>query len=270
MAINRVEDFAAILKTLTDDADIQTLCQSELSYLRSELALSSFRRAATRYRIAIKEVSENHPALKFFKLTKDEQTTIKAVSKTQVYTDHTNLRPIDPDELILKACELLDSVSYLSLALGLMLLTGRRSTEVLKTAVMSFSSDDTVIFCGQLKTKGSENAQTTAYEIPVLTDSQTVLHALIRLRELKDFTDLTNDQVHSRCNKSLNEYSKKHFAKLIPDVKVKDLRASYATVCEHFYRPQTMTQTAYFAQILGHSKEDLTTAQSYQDFYIPV
>lgn len=268
MAINRIEEFTSAIATVEDELDIQKLCESELEYLRSELVLTSVKRAVTRYRNAIKVLSDSHPALSYFKLTRDEQATVKAATKSQVYSDHTNLRPIDADDLILKATELLDSASYLNIALGLMLLTGRRATEILKTAELSVVTDESVVFAGQLKTKGSDNAQTSPYEIPVLTKSQTVVDALSKLRQLKDFSSLTNDRVHSRCNKSLNEYVKKHFGKLIPDVKLKDLRSAYATICHEFFCPDHISQTAYFAQILGHSKEDLTTAQSYQDFYI--
>lgn len=268
MAINRIEDFITAINGLNDDTSIQNLCESELEYLRSELALTSTRRAVTRYRNAIKDLSDTHLGLKYFKLTREEQSTVKSATRSQVYSDHTNLRPIDPDELIIKACSLLSSTSYLNIGLGLMLLTGRRSTEVLKTAQMYQLSEESVIFSGQLKTKGSDNAQTNPYEIPVLTESRVVVHALAKLRDMKDFSGLTNDQVHSRANKSLNEYVKKHFGQIIPNVKLKDLRSAYATICHHFYCPSRVSQTAYFADVLGHSKEDLTTAQSYQDFYI--
>lgn len=268
MAINRIQEFVSAINSQSDEMTIERLCLSELTYLRSELALTSVKRAVTRYRNAFKEVSDSHPCLKYFKLTRDEQASIKGATRSQVYTDHTNLRPIDPDELIFKACELLKSESYLNLALGLMLLTGRRSTEILKTAEMTVASDDSVIFEGQLKTKGSDNAQTLPYEIPVLTDSQTIINALAKLRQLRDFSNLTNDAVHSRANKSLSEAVKRYFADLIPSVKLKDLRSAYATICHDFYCPNQISQTAYFAMVLGHSKEDLTTAQSYQDFYI--
>ena len=268
MAINRIEEFVSAINSQSDESNIEALCLSELTYLRSELALTSVKRAVTRYRNAFKDISDSHPCLNFFKLTRDEQATIKGATRTQVYTDHTNLRPIDPDELILKACELLKSESYLNVALGLMLLTGRRSTEVLKTAEMILTSDNSVIFAGQLKTKGSDNAQTLPYEIPTLTDAQIVVDALAKLRQLRDFSSLTNDAVHSRANKSLSEAVKRYFAGLIPSVKLKDLRSAYATICHELYCPKQISQTAYFAMVLGHSKEDLTTAQSYQDFYI--
>ena len=268
MAVNRIEEFIAAIKDLSDETTIQTLCQSELEYLHSELTLTSVKRAVTRYRNAIKDLSETHLGLKYFKLTREEQSTVKAATKSQVYADHTNLRPIDPDTLIIKARDLLNSTSYLNIALGLMLLTGRRSTEVLKTGVLSVLSDKSVMFAGQLKTKGSDNAQTSPYEIPVLTTSQTAVDSLAKLRELRVFSGLSNDQVHSKVNKSLNESVKRHFGALVPLVKLKDLRSAYATICHDFYCPDHISQTAYFAQILGHSNEDLTTAQSYQDFYI--
>jgi hypothetical protein len=268
VGINRTEEFITSLKSLKKQRSIEALCRLEIEYLTNELSLTAKKRALTRYRNAVKEIAPNHIALNFLKLTIDEQLELKQGYKTQLYTDHTNLRPVDPEKLIIKGTELLKADSYLNLSLGLMLVTGRRATEILKTAQMSLATPDTVIFQGQLKTKNSDNAQTQPYEIPTLCDSSLVVEALAKLRTLRDFSDLTPDQVHSRSNKSLNESIKRQFKGLIDNPSPKDLRACYAQICHEYFCPRHISQTAYFAKILGHSEQDLATAQSYQDFYL--
>ena len=304
MAINRVPQFIEALTPLTDDKAIKELCDAELVYLREclgikysfneeglhddviEGSVSGLHKQLTSYRNAVISqipfTEENsykvlkvrkyvtyHKAFKHLVKLPIERAVRSEAQLTQIYEDQSVLIPIDPDDLILKACELLKSESYLCVALGLMLLTGRRATEILKTAVMNVQTDSTVIFAGQLKTKDSENAQTTPYEIPVLTDSQTVIEALAKLRQLRDFSALSNEAVHSRTNKSLNESVKRHFKGLIPDIKVASLRSAYACIARHFYDPDEVgSVAAYYAFILGHSKKDVTTAQSYIDFKI--
>ena len=268
MAVARIEQFTAALTGLQSQDDIVALCTLELDYLRSALELTSFKRTVTDYRNVLKDLGETK-ALELFKLTPEEYATIKAESRQQVYSDNTNLRPIsDIDEILIKGEDLVDSNSYTAIAVGLCLLTGRRLTEVLLTAVMTPINDDVVLFSGQLKTKGSENAQIEPYEIPVLTGSNLVCDALNRLRQLKNFSELTPKQVHSRCNKSCNEQVHRHFLPLIPKCCVKDLRAVYSTLCYEQFCSPNISETAYCAKILGHSELDLTTAQSYKDFYI--
>lgn len=268
MAIARIEQFTAALTGLQSQDDIVALCTLELDYLRSALELTSFKRTVTDYRNVLKDLGETK-ALELFKLTPEEYATIKAESRQQVYSDNTNLRPIsDIDTLLIKAESLIECSSYTALAVGLCLLTGRRLTEILLTATMTPIDEDTVLFSGQLKTKDSENAQTGAYEIPVLTDSETICKALKQLRKYKDLSTLSPKQVHSRCNKSCNEQVKRHFLPLIPQCSVKDLRAIYSTIAYELFCPRNVSETAYTAKILGHSELDLTTAQSYKDFYI--
>ncbi len=269
MAIERITEFLSKLESCSSSEEIKQACTIELEYLDSCLALTSKKRTLTRYRNAIKTINPEHQALSFLKLVRAESDTIKSESKTQLYKDHTNLRPIDSEQLILKAESLLESDSYLAIALGLMLLTGRRATEILKTASFEYESEDSVIFTGQLKTKGSDNAQINPYSIPVLTSPENVIQALKRLRDkTSDFQTLSNDAVHSRANKNLNISCKRYFADLIPNCKAKDLRACYAQICYEYLSPDEWSINAYFASILGHSDQDLTTSQSYQDFYL--
>lgn len=268
MAVNRIEEFTSLLSTLKTELEIKQACIDEIGYLDSALTTASKKRALTRYRNAIKTHNPNHLALSYLRLSINESNDLKQASKAQVYLDHTNLRQIDAQTLIGKALELIQTDSYLNIALGLMLLSGRRATEILKTASFQKIAQSYVRFSGQLKTKGSTNAQTEPYNIPVLCDVDVFMQGFFKLRELRDFSELTHDQVHSRANKALNESCKRHFKGLIENPKPKDLRSAYATIAYARYAPKNWSSDAYYAQILGHSEQDLNTALSYQDFYL--
>lgn len=268
MPVERIQEFVSVLKQLKSEDSIKGLCQDELEYLGQDLALTSKRRSITRYRTAIKEIDPNHTALQFLKLGYHEARSYKAGYKKQIKAEQSNLKPLDADAMILKADELLQSDSYIALALGLMLLSGRRSTEILKTASFEPATEYSVIFSGQLKTKGSENAQTQPYEIPLLIEADRFIAAFNRLRQLKDLSGLSNDEVNRRCAKGLSDMVKKHFWQLVPGVTAKDLRAAYATIAESLYNIDTVSADVFFATVLGHSEDDLNTAQSYKDFYL--
>jgi hypothetical protein len=305
MAVERIQEFIAVLKQAKSEETIKGLCKDEVVYLGSDLALTSKRRSITRYRNAIKELDPNHVALQYFKLSYGETRSYKASYKKQIKAEQSNLKPLAADDIIIQAETLLESNSYLALALGLMLLSGRRATEILKTASFEPATEYSVIFSGQLKTKGSENAQTAPYEIPLLTSADRFLAAFSRLRQLRDFSTISNDEVNRKCAKSLSDQVKKHFWKLVKDsieaeisrliqkgenleskekkhllylqevsksslslIAVKDLRAAYITIAEDLYNLKSTSQDVFFANVLGHSEDDLATAQSYKDFYI--
>jgi hypothetical protein len=275
MAIARVDEFIAKLRSLTDPTSIENLCISELDYLRDSLTTSSVKSSLTKYRNAIRSLGDNFDeelalhALRFLTLSKEESIDLKHQYKEQLQSDHTSLRFVkDVDAVILKAEELLESEAYTALAVGIACLTGRRLTEILKTAKFEFIDEEHILFTGQLKTKESENAKIAPYPIPVLSTASILIEALAKLRQLRDFSALTNDQVHSKTNKSCSEQVKRHFSALIPNCKVKDLRALYATICCEYFKPDDYSDPAYMAMILGHSELDLITPLSYQDFRI--
>lgn len=268
MAVERIEEFIGVLKQARSEETIAGLCKDELRYLDGELALLSKRKSITNYRNAIRAIDPDHIALKYFKFGYQEYRSYRAGYRKQVAQDQRNLRPLDGETMILKAEELLDSDSYMTLALGLMLLSGRRSTEILKTANFEKVDENHLLFSGQLKTKGSDNAQTSPYVIPILCDADTFLSAFVQLRLLKDFSDVPNDKVSTNTTKNMGVICRKYFSSILPDVKPKDLRAAYATIAESIYKPSNMSQSAFFAQVLGHSADDVQTAQSYVDFYL--
>jgi hypothetical protein len=321
MAINRIPEFIEALRSAETPEAVSELCKLEENYLDTELATSSKKRAFTRYRNAIKENFENTEIFKHFVYTdKNGQIFVDEYGKytfkvfrlsikelgllgekevNQVHDRHTKKRRergfISANDIICKAEELIDisthkRVSYGRLAIGLMVLTGRRDTEVLKSAnfkklsegtqehfdqaeKLNLNEDNCVIFSGQLKTKESKNANQDPYVIPVLGDVDTIIEALRKLREIKDCTKLTNDEVHSQANSSLNESIKKvHFKGLLVNPSCSIMRKIYGAICLKWLYDENqsfkleMSRQKYLASILGHSEKDLGTANSYKDY----
>jgi len=264
MAVNRINEFLEAVKTSTD---LKTLVQSELDYLDNELALSSKKRAISRYRNAIRStLGPESEVLKIFKLNLDEIKEFNHQKLVQKDHDHNNLQPLDPVTTVALALEALQSrYSYSKVAVAICLLSGRRSVEVLKTAKFTYISDDRVLFEGQVKKGGLDS---TPYEIPVLGNSTQIIEGLAYVRSVALFADLTNDAVHSRTNKTMNATAKKCFSSAITGVSVKSLRSAYAEIASYWLKPDHQSKAKFMASILGHSELDLATAQSYEDFYI--
>lgn len=264
MAVNRIDKFIDSVKTSTD---LKTLVETELEYLDNSLVLSSKKRAISRYRNAIKAaLGLECEVLKIFKLTLDELKEFNHQKELQKDHDHTHLKPLEPIDTTEKAIELLHTKgSYTKVAIALCLLTGRRSVEILKTAKFTYVSDDRILFEGQVK-KGDLECQ--PYEIPVLYDASEIIKALEYVRQLTNFADLSNDAIHSRTNKTMNEAAKKHFGSIIKGVSVKSLRSAYAEIVSFWHKPNHISKAKFMAGVLGHSELDKSTAQSYEDFYI--
>jgi integrase len=305
VAINRIDEFITLLRPLTDEVAIKELCEAELTYLRNSLniktiydangiaqsvegSVTSLHSQLTDYRNAVKSleltasnsyrseagrsgnrrIEVKHLALKYLVKNDIEKLIRGEIKTTAIYQKHVKTREVNADDVISKAEELLDSKYYTSVALGLMLLTGRRATEILKTAIMEVVDDDNVLFSGQLKTKDSINAKTKPYTIPVLTNSEKIVDALSKLRAMNDFSNISNDAVHSKTNSTLNDACKRSFKGLIDNPMPKDLRAVYAAICVEEVSHRGQSDDAFIAQILGHAEEDIVTAQSYKGFEV--
>ena len=213
-----------------------------------------------------RRIEQRHIALKYLIKTKLESVARGESHVTAIDTKQKNARIVSRSAAVETAKGLLKSNSYIALALGLSLLTGRRITEVLKTAKLTPLTPETMRFSGQLKTKGAEKSRDN-YSIPVLADSAEIAGALARLRRAKDFSNYAEAQVNSLVSKESGIQCRRYFGAIIPDVKPKDLRALYAQICwDTVGQSSPKLQLGYFAEILGHSEQDNTTAVSYMVF----
>jgi hypothetical protein len=294
-----IRDISAI--PVADTGRIWSRCLNEINYLKNRknflvregyeaerrsrsdealYAITTIRRSLSRYRMAVRAaLGESHPALRYLKPSIDDQAAVKEAQLEKTLADQTDLRPIDGEDLTDRAVALLDHRAPLIVAAALMLLTGRRKIEILRTGHLSAvpaganvsenaPPEHTLVFDGQAKTRGAVSAQTAPYPIPVLAEPQLVLDAFARLRDTYDCANLTNEQVHNRTSKTLNGYVAQFFSDDAGNAMMpKDLRAAYATIAWEWFAPPHIAQSAYFARILGHSELDLVTVQAYIDFY---
>jgi hypothetical protein len=268
MAVNRINEFLEAVKTSTD---LKTLVDTELEYLDNELTLSSKKRALTRYRNAIRSaLGVESEVLKIFKLTREESNDLKLADKIQIRNTSDNQVALNLETFLNVAIGLIaDRKSYTKVAVGLFALTGRRPIEILKTAIFTPVSNDWLTFEGQAKkSKSSNDLESKPYDIPILTDSTDIVEALNFIRSVRDFSDISNDDIHSKTNKTLNETCKRCFKGVIPDPSPKMLRKAYGEVASHWFKPDSQEKNAFLSDILGHETLDIATSQTYKQFYI--
>lgn len=161
------------------------------------------------------------------------------------------------------------------LCIGIALATGRRLTEVMKTAVLKKVDDKTLLFGGQLKTKNRHLfEEITPYQIPSMVDADIVVKALKKLRrntgkdqlnytnalgedvkktvadgDIKDYYH--NRAVHKRYESTINrgmraELQNGYFS-------LKDCRALYTEVTYEEHSQDGESRSAYRHRVLGHS-----------------
>ena len=139
------------------------------------------------------------------------------------------------------------------LALPLLLLSGRRTSEILngKSTFEATEKTTTCLFKGQIKKRGEE----TTYEIPLLCDFATFTHAFNVLR-IKQGGEVFKqpEACTNRYSHMLKEEISQHFSFA---AHVHELRAVYAAMAYHLYQCNTTFNRAAM-RILGHEKLDVS------------
>ena len=240
-------------------------CTPENSY---ETVIGKF---ATKNNPGSRRKVQLHYAQKYLKKSGDEVSFRNQSIQESSDTKRRNPRYFYSDEVVGKALELIKSDCFSHVTLGLILLTGRRPSEVLKTAKFEIVDSQNVLFSGQLKTRDCPTAKTAPFPIPVLADASSICEALSRLRGMPQVRALADKPVKT-CNSKagvLSEACDRHFGKLIKDCTPHELRAAYAQICLVYRRSDRAKRTdyePYFAEILGHAEDDLDTSKKYKKF----
>ena len=216
------------------------------------------------------DLGEGHIALQTMTFSREEW--FEANRRNIQRTAHQNeeqvvLSPQTVNAVVTRATQLLASREWYDIAAGLTVLTGRRSTEVLKTAEFTPKTLFSVMFSGALKRQGEATAVT--FEIPTLAQAEYVLTGLAKLRAIVDTANLTEGQVNQTYAHSVAKACDRHFADLLSPPKDKDnlythlFRKIYATIATYFYCPPTVDEAEFRAHIQGHfsGHEHLTLAE---------
>ncbi len=257
------------------EAEIQRLCEEEMASWRSRPTMKSLRSLNTPMidaRNAIKEqlplTQENsrinprtgereHLALVYLNFSEAEWAAMHALTEEgrQHRLEGQQLLD-DPDAIVARGADLLRSGRWEDIALGLAVTTGRRLTEILKTAVFHPMSRYTVQFEGQLKQKAE---RLSPYEIPTLVEADLVIEATRRLRTLLDCSSLDNTEVERRYGPVLRSTADRHFQGVIPkrtgreaSLFVHLFRAIYGAIARLYFAPPTVNGLVYLATIEGH------------------
>lgn len=241
--------------------------------LESELKDTTVRGYLTAYRSAIKDhFGENCHLLKFLRLRKEKSTKIvnEYSEKIRVRTEQNELliKIKEHQSLVELATELLSSDSYLRVSLGLMLVSGRRSIEILKTACFEpvQRKKFEVVFCGQVKLKERKEVP---YKIPLLAPATTVIKALQFVRSQRpEFSQLTDKELNSKCAKNLNDLCKLLFSEWLGnDCSPHDLRKAYAAITYYNAGKKGSFKT-FASNVLGHSEGNELTTYTYFKYTI--
>ena len=232
--------------------------------------LTIYRKAVLKLETKSKDFSSTINALK---ILKSEIKTIKSRYERKLLKQskkRTQVRNVE--KMIQIALKLLDSSKYSDIVSALCLLTGRRMTEILKTAKFTNSrnSQKVMNFKGQLKTKDTK----LKYQIYAIENSRDLCKAALKkLREMVDTTALSNDETARKYEATINANCRKLFSSFIGKRDIDfctchDLRNIYALYCCEHYKSEEQTDSSFIAEILGHDTDALKTAQSYQKFYL--
>lgn len=289
----RITEFILKLKARKRNlARIRGLCLGERNYLKSaryvkrgddaddanaRTTLSMTRRHAiiTRYRKAIvTEFGPSHPALKYMRLSDEEQNARNDADRKRVVKQHHDRRAIDVDAHVSKAKQILQEAcegmhAALRVAAALIAVTGRRPIEILLTGTFEAQSDKyALLFSGQAKVKSDDNPHAKPYVIPTLIEAALVLKAFEMLRKRYNVQGMTPQQVGNRAWKEVGKYAKADYAdKEGEPITPSELRAVYATIAYEMHAPERYSWNAFTAKILGHSTFDLVTSLSYDQFF---
>lgn len=164
-------------------------------------------------------------------------------------------------DLINLAYSYIQSYDYKKISVGLAILTGRRTSEILKTAKFTKVDKSHIYFEGQLKHESSEG-----YVIPVLGNSSEIIKALENLRIIKHYKSI--ESVNENASGELNRFIKKHLSKWNKSLKMHDLRRFYNYVCYHHVftseakQNERQTFEGFTMKILGH--QNIGSGQSYR------
>ncbi len=248
--------------------NLGVLLQNELLYLNQKYPnITTLKRVFTHIRNELKQadlsVKKLDLCLAYYKLNPKQQAWFENYTDRKLANRRAELTPInDPLGLIDCLKNLLKSNHKIEVLIAIAGLTGRRVAEVGCSANFALKDQNTLLFIGQLKTKGRDDVETLI--IPCLTDTLEIIKAHTKLKIA--LGDLDPEKFHNAYSRSISTTYHKHFQKFYEAPHhVKDLRAFYAEYCYLIHDP-LVAKTKYFSQILGHGEEDATTGNHYERF----
>ena len=285
-----VDQFLPAVAALQDTPEGRVEAVKWATWMRQQwvehglVELKQQRNLMTDVRNAIKrQLGEDHLALDCLNFTVAEWTTINSPIEEQVARRNENVVLLEnSDAIVAQAVRLLESREWAEVAAGLVVLTGRRSSEILGTAEFQPKSQWSVMFTGALKRRGE--VQRLSFEIPTLTTAERVIKALGKLRQICSTEGLTAGQINQKYAQAVATACDLHFATIVPKREGRDnlfshlFRSVYAAIATLWYAPPTVDANEYKAAIQGHYaildaadgslKRSLAASRHYNDYKI--
>lgn len=263
LAVLLDDHYLPAITPLEDNEADRAKAEEWATWLKQEWAergltgLNQQRTLMTDTRNAVKAINPHHISLESMNFTTQQWREMNTPTSDAVENRNENQKLIkNPDAIVAKAIELLSSNDWAEVAAGIVVCTGRRSSEVLATASFEFKTNYSVLFKGQLKRKGEDI--TLQFEIPTLAQSQKVIDALAFLRREVNCSGLTNRQVNQKYGNAVVKACDHQFSNLIPQREGKDnlythlFRCIYARIAVLYYCPVRVADIVYMAAIQGH------------------
>lgn len=262
------------LERASSEEEIKELCEAEIAYWKSRPTMkskASLKTPMTDTRNAIEELpltkyttwvdpktgKPTHLGLKWMNYSEREWQEMGAPTQERLEERRRNRQFIDkPGEVVERAEVLLHSQRWEEIAVGLAAVSGRRLSEVLKTASFHPKSQWTLSFDGQLKQK---DKILPPYEIPTLVPADLVLSSWQRLREVMDCSQMEPTAISEKYSPLMAETANHYFADLIPQRATRDgdlythlFRSIYGRIAVFWFAPPTVLDLDYMAFIAGH------------------
>ncbi|MGB7313306.1 MAG: protelomerase family protein [Nodosilinea sp.] len=283
--------FLAKLSGATSAAAVKHLCVEEKGWFEVQYANDNTRAAhMTRYRKAIASMSKaiafseavtyeqqtesgvirQHLALKWMNYDSRFHAARQAPSVAKTKAQRRQRVAFDPYPVLARAIAALSSKNYREVAAAVILLTGRRPTEILKSGDFTQVNRYQVEFTGQLKSRGNA----TAYPIYCLCRSHLLIDAFTRFRRAANIKALQKEEntaVDSRLNATINQAVRQIFGAVLPSplgdeqLSATNLRAAYVNIAYHLFGVPAESIGSFAEDFLGH--QNTGSAANYEDYY---
>lgn len=286
-----IVNFVNDLEYVDNDRELSLLWNKEFAR-HNERTDSTRKGYVSLYRSAIQErYKDSNPdlmelALDIVKVPDEISNRVRAQYLGRVVSQHRQLVGIVHwREIVDTGRELLRSSDPLRIGVGLLVVSGRRPFEIFTTARFDRAplasgakhafEKWAVLFTGQAKTRAAMGSRfDEAFPIPVLAPAGDVIEALHRLRTSasgREWIGIHRDDFSREVRIGLRNLVPDLFGDLWPayvPLTPKCFRSLYAEIAYRMFCSPAVSKPGYFAAILGHGAEDLTSSHSYFDYYL--
>lgn len=197
--------------------------------------------------------------------------------QARVYQANVKQRQLGDSEVLAVINKLAFEKDWVSLAVCVGLTVGSRLVEILRVSQYARAEDSPYYIKveGVAKGRGEERSITKPIVGGLRSDEIIGMVDEIRLQVSGMYDvnlgigdgkrDMSNAELTRLTDKKVNDKVREMFA---PNYVFHDTRGIYAELAWMQFAPSGMSKTAFFATVLGHKEDSLTTALSYQKFAV--